>query len=207
MDVVIIGISIAVAWLFWPSGGSKPGSGVKPFDVNIVKQTPAEVLAPLVAQTPTPGRFYQLFADAPNASGNGGVLAQALNNLSQGKGAIGSLRLAYLDELTTGWNAELYSRNQPTDSWPAAYNFRGINIGPAWLPRHVNAIEAIAAGAKPQRAIAADGDATGLGNSFGLLWLPELDETALAGGAIVVKQRADGSDPYYPPKELMDLLS
>lgn len=165
------------------------------------------VLQPLVSATPRPGRFFQMYLNGPNASGNQGLLAQALNSIAPGRGSNSNLRLTLLDHMTRGWNANLYSRDKPTGAWTPLYNFRGINIGPAWLPRHENAVEAMVQGRMPKRTIAEDGAKIGDGSSYGLIWIPEIDEASLQQAAsIVIRQREDGSDPYMPPRELLDLL-
>lgn len=209
IELVILGVAV---WLFWP----KPPAFIAPKpvvintgDLPVEPQgpTPAQVLNPLVSATPRPGRFYQVIANGPNASGNNGVLAQALNSVAPGRGSNAQLRLAYLDHMTRGWNL-IYSRNVPTGDWPALYNFRGVNLGPAWLPRNDNAVAAIVAGRMPQRTIAANGAASGGGSSYGLLWLPDIDAEELQqAAALRIKDRPDGSDPYMPPPELLNLLS
>lgn len=201
--LIVIGL---VIWALWPTankgGGADPQGPEQPQG-----PTPAEVLAPLISDTPRPGRFFRLYLNAPNAAGNDGVLAQALNAVAPGQGGNGNRRLAYLELMTRGWNADLYSVNHTTGGWGPAYNFGGINISAAWLPRNANAVQAIASGQMPTRTIGLDGSPLGGGSDFGLVWLPEIDEAALAQGAVVVKQREDGSDPFYPPRDLMELLA
>lgn len=210
IEIVILGVAV---WLLWP----RPVVSAKPVVIGLGEfnppdptqdgPKPADVLNPLVSATPRPGRFYKVIKDGPDASGDNGVLAQALNSIAPGRGSNATLRLKYLDHMTRGWNL-IYSRNIATDYWPAPYNFRGVNIGPAWLPRNDNAVEAIVEGRMPKRTIAANGAETGGGSSYGLLWLPDIEADELEhAAAIRIKQRDDGSDPYMPPPELLSLLS
>lgn len=212
MEYLFIGI---VVWLFWPKKAPfiPPvviglGENNDPDEPQPQGPTPAQVLQTLVSATPRPGRFYQIVQNGPNASGDQGVLAQALNSVSPGRGSNGQLRLALLDHMTRGWNLQLYGRNITTDTWPALYMFRGENIGTAWLPRHANAVAEMVAGRMPQRTITDAGAKIGDGSSFGLIWIPELEEDQLQQAAsVVIKQRPDGSDPYMPPPELLSLLA
>jgi hypothetical protein len=208
-------VVLLVAWLMSrgrstpdPLGPINPaifGTGElpdEPVDPQVI-----DVLQPLVSATPRPGYFYQVVQGSPNAAGNNGLLAQALNAVAPGRGANPQLRLAYLDHMTRGWNATLYSRNVTTQGWPAMYNFRGINIGPAWLPRNANAVAEMVAGRMPPRTISEGGSKLGPGSSYGLLWLPDIEADELEqAAAIRIKERADGSDPYMPPPALLQLL-
>lgn len=215
--VVAVVAVLALALLWGRKAQAKP---VEPFEVIFDPPEPDEpqpegptvvqVLGELVSPVPRHNRFYQGSSTMPNAAGNHGLLAQVLDDLKPGLGSKIAARLKLLELMSQGWNPKFYSRNVTTQLWPAMYNFFGINIGPAWLPRHENAILAMAdEHREPVRTISPGGSKLPGFNasSYGLLWIPELDLEAIANDVVALAPRPDGSDPHYPPRALLDLLT
>src|SRR5690606_10929809 len=108
------------------------------------------------------------------------------------------------------WNWDLYSRTTFTSNWPAYTGNDGRNIGTAWLPRHQSAITKIASGKLPQRNISTAGAKVGPGSSYGLVWIPPLDEDSLRDLGVVTDGGMawdNGTSVLNPPPELLSLLA
>ncbi len=172
-------------------------------------ETPGEMLTGLLSDKPEFGKFY-LIKTGDKALGNSGIMQKALTAAAPLRGT-GSNRLALLKLMTTPntYNADLYGRDKFTNNWPAYTGNGGINLGAAWLPRHKNAIQAIASGRMPERNISASGNKSGSGSSYALLWIPPIDVQALKDLDTVTisgETWADGSSVLNPPPSLLELL-
>ncbi len=180
--------------------------GVQPDEED---ETPGEMLTGLLSDRPQFGKFY-LIKNGDKALGESGMLQDAITDAAPLRGT-GSNRLALLKLMSTpnNYNADLYGRTKFTDQWPAYTGNDGINLGAAFLPRHKNAIQAIASGQMPERNISASGSKQGSGSSYALLWIPPIDVQALKDlDTITISGEtwSDGSSVLNPPPELLELL-
>jgi hypothetical protein len=178
-------------------------------DADEEEETPGEMLTGLLSDKPEFGKFY-LIKNGDVAMGTGGIMQKAIVAAAPLRGT-GSNRLALLKLMTTPntYNADLYGRTKFTDNWPAYTGVDGINLGAAWMPRHKNAIQAIASGNMPVRNISASGNKEGSGSSYALLWIPPVDVQALKDlDTITVSGGtwSDGSSILNPPPSLLGLL-
>lgn len=185
---------------------------------------PVDVLTPLIADSPTPGKFF-LIQNANNAcppggsnkpycwyaEGKNGIFAQALRKIDAARGANANGH-NYIKLCTTAgyWNANLYGRTGQSTTWPAYLKVDGVDIGTAWLPRHENAIATMINGKMPRRTINASGQKVGSGSSYGLLWIPPIDPDAYKQQGVIsitgIKW-GDGSSVLNPPPQLTSLLA
>lgn len=110
------------------------------------------------------------------------------------------LRALYMREMSKSqWNRVPYGRNA-RDTDPGYAVSDGMIIGPAWLPRNADPVEAILSlGVMPPRNINNDGTKAGPGSSYGLIFSPMIDVDAARDHNIIVVTQ-------YEPDALVALL-
>lgn len=155
------------------------------------------LLEELVTDDPTPGRFYQVQPDdTPMA-----VALEALGPEAQAQDGV-----EYLRCISSGpqWNMPLYATHSPSKQYPDAYLVPGVKLGvrAAFLPRNADALGEMIQGKMPERTVdRRTGKPYGKGSSYGLLWLPPVDDTYSC-----VYEWEDGSSAIDPPPELFEEL-
>ncbi len=173
-----------------------------------------EVLNEWTSDSPEAGRFYLVKSD-PELGGASDTLSRtarrALNGVVQGAGDNSGLRLKYIHCITGGpWNRDLYGSTSFSSNFPDYYFVGGVGLRRAFYPWHEDARAAIIGGKLPKGAVTSSGSRiNGVGSSFGLLWLPPIDETALAEGVVTCGTApwGDGTSSINPPPEIMGQLS
>lgn len=136
-------------------------------------KTPVEILLErYVADAPTPGHFYQVQpTDNPL-----GVAAAAL-----GLDAPASAVVDYIHCWASGpnFNLPMYATPSTSKAFPRRLLVPGKHIGVrvAFLPRNDDALGALLENRWPRPAVhPRTGAPAGVGRSYGLLWLPPVDE-------------------------------
>ena len=187
----------------------QPGGGDDP-QVN-----PLDVLDELQHDSPTDGGFYLIGSDpelGPDQKDNfSRIVKAALNNAVPGAGNNANMRKEYIHCITQGdrWNYPLYASSSFSSAYPSYYGVNGMGLRRAFYPYHEQAALAVAENRMPTRAITESGTKiSGIGNRFGLIWLPPLDKSQIAQGVFTCGQHewADGSSAINPPPEFLALV-
>lgn len=170
----------------------------KPKAPGAVKDKVSTLLEELVSDFPTPGRFYQIQPeDAPLA-----VALEALGPEAQAQDGV-----EYLRCISSGprWNMPLYATTSPSKQYPNAYLVPGVRLGVrvAFLPRNEDALDLMLRGRMPKTAVdPTSGKPISEGSSYGLLWLPPVDDEFSCAGY----EWEDGSSAIDPPPDLFEVL-
>ncbi len=143
-----------------------------------------DVLDALLADTPTPGKFYKI-VQGDNLTK---IVRAALDKAVPGRGSGGDdsqTRVRYMKCVSGGgWNRGLYGiQGDFTDGFPGYTSPDSMSIRSAFFPDHDNAISAILNKKMPDRGDlrrSGAGYSGGRGNSYGLLWLPAVNKETLA---------------------------
>jgi len=177
-------------------------------DLNPVDFDPGEVLDELVSHNPMPGRFYQVKAGDTISS----IARRALDAVVAGAGSSSGARLDYIYCMSSGaaWNLAHWGSTRTTQIYPALYAINGLTLAVAFLPYHEDPVAAYMEGRAPNRGANQAGNRiAGVGNAYGLLWLPPVDPQVLADageptcGAV---NWTDGSSSIDPPPEFFALI-
>ena len=183
----------------------QPSVGLDPVDQG---QDPGELLDILISNTPSPGHFYRIKSGDTMAQ----IARGALNSVIPGSGENGNARLDYIYCMSSGaaWNVELYGSTRTTQVYPELYSINGLTLAVAFLPYHENPIAAIMETRPPERGADGEGNKiSGVGSSYGMIWLPPVDPQVLANegeptcGAV---NWSDGSSSIDPPPEFFALV-
>lgn len=149
-----------------------PAEKVPPADGMTDAQWLAAVDA-LVSQAPRQGAFWQV-TQGSTASG----LASAL--LPSGTNT-GSNRVRLIKCMTAvPWNRDHYAADAGRQTWGTLYDVEGVNLSPAWMPRHPSSMQALANRQDPPRGIDGQGNQVDSGGYYGMLWIPTFAATANA---------------------------
>lgn len=157
------------------------------------------LLEAYVADDPTPGRFYQVQPDDTPAA----VAATALGPTAHAQDVV-----EYLMCIASGpaWNMSLYGTPSTSRQYPAALLVPGVRTGirVAFLPRNEDALGLMLLGKHPRMTVhPRTGEPVLPGSSYGLLWLPPVNEAFSCEDYTW----EDGTSTIDPPPELLELLS
>ncbi len=175
---------------------------------------PLELFEELLSSSPTPNSFYLVGSD-PEMRGDdnfNSIVRRALNTVVEGAGNEGANRVDYMRCITSGpqWNWRYYASPSFSDKFPSYTGVNGMGLRRAFFPWHPDAREAIGRRQLPKRAITTNGaKIPGMGDSYGLLWLPPVDADILARENTVTcanVEWSDGSSSIDPPSELLNAL-
>lgn len=166
----------------------------------------AALLEEFVSPTPRPGFFYAIRKN----DNLWDIARAALKTVGEHSD---SALLSYMFCLQSGprWNLPLYGTPSVTKSFPKKYLVPHMNLGVrvAFLPRNMDALELMRLGIKPVMVVdPKTGAPIGKYSSYGLLWLPPVDEESLASGDPTCADFSwsDGSSTIDPPPQLLMLL-
>lgn len=127
----------------------------------------------LVSKTPRQGTFWQVRQGSTAVELAGALLPAGANT--------GSNRVRLIKCMTAvPWNREHYAADAGHGTWGALFNVEGVNLSPAWMPRHPSALQALANREDPVRGIGDKGGQIGTGGYYGLLWIPTFTATPSA---------------------------
>lgn len=156
-----------------------------------------KLLEEFVADTPTPGHFYQVQpGDTP--------LSVALAAL--GDRATVADATDYLHCIASGtYNMSVYGSPSTSKQFPAKFLVPGKRIGVrvAFLPRNEDALDLMLRGRHPRMTIdQRTGAPLGGASSYGMPWLPPVDERF----SCAPFEWDDGSSAIDPPPDLLERL-
>jgi len=180
--------------------------GTEPYD-------PIDVLEEWISKKAVPGKFY-VVGDDPEKTGAdslSGITRRALNRTIPGKGNDNGLRLDYMRCITSGpaWNWRLYASSSFSNNFPEWAGVNGMGLRRAFYPWHDDARKALAQRKFPKKAITNAGvRISGVGSSYGMLWLPPLNKELLEQDIVTCDalEWPDGSSTINPPPEILDYL-
>jgi hypothetical protein len=118
----------------------------------------------------------------------------------------------YIRCVTSGprWNWPLYASTYFTEpDFPAYYGVNGQGLARAFMPWNDDARAAIVQRRMPNRGFTQAGSKIpGVGNKYGLLWLPPVGLAELEQGIVTcgTMEWEDGSSSIDPPPELLALV-
>lgn len=178
------------------------------FSMGFAGPDRAEVLDVLIANTPTPGRFYRIKAGDTMAQ----LARRALNSVIPGSGENGNARLDYIYCMGSGsaWNLDRYGSTRTTQTYPELYAINGQSLASAFIPCHENTITALLETRPPNRGADREGKRIpGVGKDYGMIWMPPVDAQVLANegeptcGSVTW---SDGRSSIDPPPEFFALV-
>lgn len=174
---------------------------------------PQDVLDVLLAEEPTPGKFYKI-VEGDNLTR---IVKDALDKAVPGRGSGGDdaqTRVRYMKCVSgSEWNRAHYGiQGDFTDGFPGYTSPDSMSIRSAFYPDHDNAISAILNKKMPDRGDlrrSGAGYSGGRGSSYGLLWLPAVNKEALAEfqePQCEQQKWEDGTSAMEPPDMLFKLF-
>ena len=164
------------------------------------------------SSTPRPGWFYQLEPrDTPLGIARA-VLEHVQRNSRIPIRVTGAHCLDYWHTVSSGrYNLRTYGSPSTSRRFPARLLVPGAGLGlrPAFLPRHADARACFAAGRLPPRTVDQQGASIGGGDCLGALWLPPVDDQALAHGEVscAALSWADGSSTIDPDPDFLGRMT
>lgn len=196
---VLLACGAALCFVATRRGRRKPpASLMSPPPAPEPKTLAEELLEQYVSDDPCPGHFYQIQPhDTPT-----GVAAQAL-----GADAAEENLIDYIHCWASGpnYNMPMFATPSTSKTFPHRLLVPGKRLGVrvAFLPRNDDALGAMLEGRLPRRTVDPDtGAPRGVGRSYGLLWLPPVDEEYSCASF----EWPDGSSTIDPPPALLEML-
>lgn len=171
---------------------------------------PQDVLDEILSDDPTTAKFYQI-KQGDNLST---IVRNALNRAVPGAGDDDQTRIRYMKCISSSdWNRELYGvSGDHTENFPRYTSPDDVYIRSSFYPKHDNAISAILNRNVPNRGgLVRSGNSYsgGGGSSYGMLWLPAVNNATLAEfqePQCGEQKWPDGESAMEPPVMLFKLF-